>query len=155
MRAPRSTFDDRRICFVQGKDHAIVATLHRTQSELSSTLNKIFKLDDHMGIAISGVAADGRVMCRFMRNECLNHKCGPQYPTFDLEATRTEFAPSLQLQPSLTASGGHGQVAHWQEQGQNIPPTHSPSACRFVYESSMPVGRLVRVVADKNQVRTL
>lgn len=64
------------IC-IQGKDHSILATLHRPQSELSSTLNKVFKIDDHMGIAVSGVAADGRLMCRFMRGECLSHQCAP------------------------------------------------------------------------------
>lgn len=60
---------------MQGKEHAVLATLHRKQSQLSSALNKIFKIDDHMGIAVSGVAADGRVMTRFMRSECLNHRC--------------------------------------------------------------------------------
>jgi 20S proteasome subunit alpha 6 len=59
---------------LQGKSDVVLATLHRTQSELSSTLNKVFKIDDHMGIAVSGVAADGRIMCNFMRTECLNHK---------------------------------------------------------------------------------
>eukprot|EP00892_Ulva_mutabilis_P009652 jgi/Ulvmu1/7059/UM033_0119.1 len=83
---------------VVGKEHAVLATLNRTQSELSSTIKKIFKCDDHMGIAVSGVTADGRIMCKFIRGECLNH--------------------------------------------------------RFVFESSLPVGRLVRTVADKNQVCT-
>lgn len=36
---------------------------------------QIFKIDDHMGIAISGLTADGRILCRYMRNECLNHRC--------------------------------------------------------------------------------
>jgi len=51
-----------------------------------------------MGIAISGLTADGRILCRYMRNECLNH--------------------------------------------------------RYVYESPMPLGRLVRQVADRAQVGT-
>lgn len=55
------------------------------------------QIDDHMGIAISGLTADGRILCRYMRNECLNH--------------------------------------------------------RFVFDSPMPLGRLVRQVADKAQVR--
>ncbi|GBF94488.1 proteasome subunit alpha-like [Raphidocelis subcapitata] len=80
------------------KTHAVLATLKRAQNELSSYQRKIFKIDDHMGIAISGLTADGRVLCRYMRNECLNH--------------------------------------------------------RYVYESSMPIGRLVRQVADKHQVCT-
>lgn len=51
-----------------------------------------------MGIAISGLTADGRILCRYMRNECLNY--------------------------------------------------------RFVFEAALPVGRLVRQVADKAQVCT-
>lgn len=52
----------------------MLATLKRAQNELSSYQRKIFKIDDHMGIAISGLTADGRVLCRYMRNECLNHR---------------------------------------------------------------------------------
>ncbi|KIY94994.1 20S proteasome subunit alpha 6, partial [Monoraphidium neglectum] len=50
------------------KSHAVLATLKRAQNELSSYQRKIFKIDDHMGIAISGLTADGRVLCRYMRN---------------------------------------------------------------------------------------
>jgi 20S proteasome alpha/beta subunit len=82
----------------QSKTHAVLATLKRAQNELSSYQRKIFKIDDHMGIAISGLTADGRGLTRYMRNECLNH--------------------------------------------------------RYVYEAPMPVGRLVRQVADKHQVCT-
>uniref|UniRef100_A0A7S0R6S1 Proteasome subunit alpha type n=1 Tax=Chlamydomonas leiostraca TaxID=1034604 RepID=A0A7S0R6S1_9CHLO len=78
--------------------HVVLATLKRSESELSSYQRKAFKIDDHMGIAMAGMTADGRVLCKYMRNECLNH--------------------------------------------------------RFVYESPMPVGRLVRQVADKHQVCT-
>jgi 20S proteasome alpha/beta subunit len=63
------------VTVMQGKDTAVLASFNRTQSELSSTLNKIFKVDDHMGIAMSGVTADGRILCKFMRNECINHRC--------------------------------------------------------------------------------
>ncbi len=52
----------------------MLATLKRAPSELSSYQRKIFKIDDHAGIAISGLTADGRILCRYMRNECLNHR---------------------------------------------------------------------------------
>ncbi|GFR50702.1 hypothetical protein Agub_g12959, partial [Astrephomene gubernaculifera] len=78
--------------------HVVLATLKRSQSELSSFQRKVFKIDDHMGIAIAGLTGDGRSLCKYMRNECINH--------------------------------------------------------RYVYESSMPVGRLVRQIADKAQVCT-
>ncbi|CAI7784696.1 unnamed protein product [Closterium sp. NIES-53] len=78
--------------------HAVLATLKRAASPLASYQRKIFRVDDHMGIAIAGLNADGRVLCRFMRSECLSHK--------------------------------------------------------FVFESPLPVGRLVSMVADKSQVCT-
>lgn len=83
---------------LQSKTHAVIATLKRAPSELSSYQRKVFKIDDHMGIAIAGLTADGRILCRYMRNECLNH--------------------------------------------------------RFVYDSPMPLGRLVRQLADKAQLGT-
>ncbi len=58
----------------QSKTHVVLATLKRSESELSSYQRKVFKIDDHMGIAIAGITADGRVLCRYMRNECLNHR---------------------------------------------------------------------------------
>ncbi len=70
----------------------VLATLKRAPSELSSFARKIFKIDDHLGIAASGLASDGRVLCRYMRNECLNHKCAPD---FDLGMSRV--AMNVQL----------------------------------------------------------
>eukprot|EP00967_Tisochrysis_lutea_P069206 scaffold90906_cov22-Tisochrysis_lutea.AAC.2 len=40
--------------------HAVLATVKRSESELSSYQRKVFKIDDHMGIAIAGLTADGR-----------------------------------------------------------------------------------------------
>lgn len=59
---------------VKSKTHVVLAALNRSDNELSSALKKVFKIDDHLGIAISGLAPDGRVLCRYMRNECLSHK---------------------------------------------------------------------------------
>ena len=58
----------------KSKTHAVLAALMRTPSEMSSYQEKIFKIDDHLAIAISGLTADGRYLCKYMRNECLNHK---------------------------------------------------------------------------------
>jgi len=33
----------------------------------------VFDIDDHMGIAMAGLTADGRHLCKFMRSECLNY----------------------------------------------------------------------------------
>jgi len=53
---------------------AVVSTLKRAPSELSRHQKKIFKIDDHIAVAMSGLTADGRRLSRFMRDECLNHK---------------------------------------------------------------------------------
>lgn len=60
---------------IQSDTHVVLATLNRASSELSSHQRKTFKVDDHLGIAMSGIISDGRSLCRYMRNECLNHRC--------------------------------------------------------------------------------
>ena len=53
---------------------AVLCGLKRQTLELAEHQNKVFKIDDHMGIAISGLTADARTLARFMRTESLNHK---------------------------------------------------------------------------------
>lgn len=59
---------------LRSKDIAVVAALKRAPNDLGSHQKKVFKIDNHMGIAISGLIADARVLAKFMRNECLNYK---------------------------------------------------------------------------------
>ena len=65
------------VASVQGKEHVVLCVLKRSQNELSSYQPKVFKIDDHMGIAISGLTADGRILSQYMRNECLDHRSCP------------------------------------------------------------------------------
>lgn len=81
---------------LRSKTHVVLATVNKANSELSSHQKKIFKIDDHIGVAIAGLTADGRVLSRYLRSECINYS--------------------------------------------------------FVYESPLPVGRLVVQLADKAQV---
>jgi len=54
--------------------YAVLGAYKRSPSELASYQKKTFKIDDHMGVVISGLTADARSLCRYMRTECLNHK---------------------------------------------------------------------------------
>ena len=62
--------------------HAVLAAIKRSGSDLGSYQKKIFKVhrslnqqvDDHIGLAISGLTADGRVLLKYMRTEAMNHK---------------------------------------------------------------------------------
>lgn len=49
-------------------------SLKKSPHDLASYQEKVFYVDDHMGIAISGLTADARFLCRFMRNECMNYQ---------------------------------------------------------------------------------
>ncbi|XP_022041493.1 proteasome subunit alpha type-1-B-like [Helianthus annuus] len=53
--------------------HAVLACVNKANSELSSHQLKIFKVDDYIGVAIAGLTADGRVLSRYMRSECINY----------------------------------------------------------------------------------
>lgn len=59
---------------LRSKTFAVVAALKRSPSDLGSYQKKVFKIDQHMGIAISGLIADARLLAKYMRGECLNHK---------------------------------------------------------------------------------
>lgn len=59
---------------LKSKTHAILAALKRAPSELSSHQKKILPVDDHLGIAIAGLTADARLLCNYMRSECLNSR---------------------------------------------------------------------------------
>ena len=59
---------------LRSKRYAVIAAYRSRQSEFASYQQKIFPVDDHVGCAISGLTADGRVLHSFMRTECLNHR---------------------------------------------------------------------------------
>ncbi|GAA0158656.1 protease [Lithospermum erythrorhizon] len=59
---------------LRSKTHVVLGSVNKANSELSSHQKKIFKVDDHIGVAIAGLTADGRVLSRYMRSECINYE---------------------------------------------------------------------------------
>lgn len=59
---------------LRSNTHVVIASFKRAQSELADHQQKLFKIDDHLAIGISGLTADARVLAEYMRNECLNHR---------------------------------------------------------------------------------
>lgn len=59
---------------LKSKTHSVIAVIKRNSSKLSEYQKKIFHIDDHIGIAIAGLTADARVLSKYMRTECENHK---------------------------------------------------------------------------------
>lgn len=83
---------------LRSSTHAVLVGLRRSPSDLAHHQEKLFKIDSHCAIGVSGLISDGRRLCKYMRSETLNH--------------------------------------------------------RYVYNSSMPLSRLVLDVADKCQGQT-
>jgi 20S proteasome subunit alpha 6 len=65
---------------IKSKTHAAVVALKRATSELSAYQKKIIPIDTHMGISIAGLTADARLLSRYMRTECLNHRYAHDEP---------------------------------------------------------------------------
>jgi len=65
---------------LRSKTHVVLACVNKANSELSSHQKKIFKVDDHIGVAIAGLTADGRVLSRYMRSECINYSYSYESP---------------------------------------------------------------------------
>jgi 20S proteasome subunit alpha 6 len=84
---------------LKSNEFALLAAIKPVRSELASFQEKLFKCDDNLGVATSGIIADARVLAQYSRDECLNH--------------------------------------------------------RYVFESPMPVRRLVTQLSDKSHVYTI
>jgi len=59
---------------VRSRTHAVLVTLKRSSGQLAAYQKKLFRIDDHMAIAIAGLTSDARVLSRYMQTEALNHK---------------------------------------------------------------------------------
>lgn len=59
---------------LKSKDYAVLVALKRSSSELSSYQKKIIPIDDHVCVSIAGLTSDGRLLSKFMREQCLNSR---------------------------------------------------------------------------------
>jgi 20S proteasome alpha/beta subunit len=51
---------------LKSNTHAVLCTVKRATSELSQAQRKIFKVDEHCGVAIAGLTADARVLTKVL-----------------------------------------------------------------------------------------
>ncbi len=59
---------------LRSNTHALVVGLKRSPHEMAGFQEKVFKLDDHVGLCMSGLIVDGRLIVKMFRNECLSYK---------------------------------------------------------------------------------
>lgn len=117
---------------LKSKTHAVLIALKRAPSELSAHQKKILAIDDNIGISIAGLMADARVLSKFMRTECYNHRYayGSPMPTARL-VTLVGNKSQVPTQRYGRRPFGVGLlVAGYDEQGPHIYQT-CPSANFF------------------------
>ncbi|KAJ1652170.1 Proteasome subunit alpha type-6, partial [Dispira simplex] len=59
---------------LRSNTHVVLVALKRSPGELASYQKKIYTVDDHLGVAISGLTSDARVLSNFMRNEAMKSR---------------------------------------------------------------------------------
>lgn len=59
---------------VASKTHVVLVALKRNAEELGSYQKKLIKIDDHMGVALAGLAPDARVLSNYLRKQAMNSK---------------------------------------------------------------------------------
>ena len=121
---------------LKSKTHAVVVALKRASSELGSYQKKIFKIDEHMGIAIAGLTADARVLCKYMRNECINHKFVFESP-MQLERLVLQVADKSQVHTQRYGRRPYGVgllVVGYDQTGAHLYET-CPSGNYFDYKA--------------------
>ncbi|KAF8592480.1 20S proteasome subunit [Ramaria rubella] len=59
---------------LRSKTHSVLLALKRSTGELASYQQKMFRIDDHIGIAIAGLTSDARVLSNFMRQQAMSSR---------------------------------------------------------------------------------
>lgn len=108
--------------------------MKKSPHDLASHQEKIFDIDDHMGIAIAGLTADARYLCKFMRSECLNYwyTHDSQHPTERLIGKIAKKAQVKTFHPAKRPFGVGLLVGSVDETGTHLFET-CPSGNYYEY----------------------
>ncbi|CCU79869.1 unnamed protein product [Blumeria hordei] len=59
---------------IVSKTHAVLVALKRNAEELSSYQKKVIAIDEHLGLALAGLASDARVLSNFMKQQSISSR---------------------------------------------------------------------------------
>lgn len=103
-------------------NHVVLVALKRNAEELGSYQKKIVKIDDHMCVALAGLAPDGRVLSNFMRKQAMSSKMMFNRPLLTLRAVLS-IADKAQQNTQSYGSRPYGVgllVAGYDETGSHL-----------------------------------
>lgn len=104
------------------KNHVVLVALKRNAEELGSYQKKIIKVDDHMGIALAGLAPDARILSNYLRQQALSSKMIFNRP---LSLSKAVHSIADKAQENTQSSGGRPYgvgllVAGFDESGAHL-----------------------------------
>ena len=107
---------------IASKTHVVLVALKRNAEELGSYQKKLIKIDDHMGIALAGLAPDARVLSNYLRKQAMNLKMVFNRPILTQRAV-LQIADKAQENTQLYGSRPYGVgllVAGYDETGAHL-----------------------------------
>ena len=107
-----------------------------TPNPLAKHQEKVFEVDDHLGMVFSGLTADARYLCKYMRNEALNYWYvnGSQHPVERMVTKIQTKAQGKTCHPAKRPFGVGMLVAGIDEAGTHLYET-CPSANFYEYKA--------------------
>lgn len=107
---------------IASANHVVLVALKRNDEELGSYQKKIIKVDDHIGIALAGLAPDARVLSNYLRKLAMNSKLVFNRPLLTSKAALS-IADKAQQNTQLYGSRPYGVgllVGGWDETGAHL-----------------------------------
>ena len=104
------------------KTHVVLAALKRNAEELGSYQKKVIKVDDHMGVALAGLAPDARILSNYLRQQAMSSKMVFNRP---LSLTKAVNSIADKAQDNTQSAGGRPYgvgllVAGFDESGPHL-----------------------------------
>ena len=103
-------------------NHVVLVALKRNAEELGSYQKKIIKIDDHMGVALAGLAPDARVLSNYLRRQAMSSKMIFNRPLLTSKAVLS-IADKAQENPQSYGSRPYGVgllVSGYDESGAHL-----------------------------------